>query len=250
MRGEVRHLRDHPAGRGDRGDQREACRPGTVSSLAAAAAIAGRSASSSAVVVAAVSIRGGAGGGEHPPGVGGAEDGDAHERGHFQQAAEAVEVELVVLRAARSTMARSSASASPAGLDAEEVLGGGRPPLGQTGGGHRRPARLERAVEQVAVAEVLDQEAVRVAPVVEDLAALDVPADAPRPPVAPLAQVLAAGGQRVEVGDLVGRVHVAVGRAEHHRERVVVGGRAAPVAADEAHDRARARAAPGSRGSR
>ena len=57
---------------------------------------------------------------------------------------------------------------------------------------------------------MLDHEPVRVAPVVEDLAALDVPADAPRVLVAVLAQVLPAGGQRVEVGDLVGGVHVAV----------------------------------------
>src|SRR5664279_3196644 len=66
-----------------------------------------------------------------------------------------------------------------AGLDAEEVLGGRRPPLRQAGGRKRCPARLEGVVEQVPVAVVLDHEPVRVAPVVEDLAALDVPADAP-----------------------------------------------------------------------
>ena len=66
-----------------------------------------------------------------------------------------------------------------------------------TGGPHwespdavRGPTRLERAVEHVAVAEVLDQETVRVPPVVEDLAALDVAADAPGAVVAEVGEVL------------------------------------------------------------
>jgi hypothetical protein len=49
---------------------------------------------------------------------------------------------------------------------------------------------------------VLDDELVGVAPVVEDLAALDVTTDAPRVVVALLAQVLASCGECVEVGDL------------------------------------------------
>ena len=57
----------------------------------------------------------------------------------------------------------------------------GGPHWARPRGRERRPAGLQRVVEHVAVGEVLDQEAVRVAPVVEDLAALDVPADAPGP---------------------------------------------------------------------
>ena len=56
------------------------------------------------------------------------------------------------------------------------------------------------AVEQVAVTEVFDEEAVGVAPVVEDLAALDVAADAPRSVVSALEEVLTARGEGVEVG--------------------------------------------------
>src|SRR6476646_790079 len=63
--------------------------------------------------------------------------------------------------------------------DAEESLAGGRSPLGQPRGGELRPAVLQGGVEHVAVTEVLDHEAVGIAPVVEDLAALDVAADAP-----------------------------------------------------------------------
>ena len=51
--------------------------------------------------------------------------------------------------------------------------------MGQSGGGERCPSGFERVVEQVAVGEVLEQVTVGIAPVVEDLAALDVSADAP-----------------------------------------------------------------------
>jgi hypothetical protein len=51
---------------------------------------------------------------------------------------------------------------------------------------------------------VLDQETVGVTPIVEDLAAFDVAADAPRAEIALLAQIFAARGQRVEVCDLLG----------------------------------------------
>ncbi len=111
-------------------------------------------------------------------------------------------------------------------------------PLVEVAGRHLRPSGLDGVVEHVAVGEVLHQEAVRVAPVVEDLASLDVPPDAPRVVVAVLPQVLVARGQRIQVGDLVGGVHVAATRAQHHRERVVVGRGGAPVAADERHRRA------------
>ena len=46
-----------------------------------------------------------------------------------------------------------------------------------------------------------------------------------------------AGGQRVEVTDLIGRMHVATDRAQRHRQGVVIGGDRSAVAADEAHDR-------------
>ena len=55
--------------------------------------------------------------------------------------------------------------------------------------------------------------------------------------VAAVFKVFAAGGERVEVGDLVGGVHVAVCGPERHRQRVVVGGGVAAVASDEAHRR-------------
>ena len=60
-------------------------------------------------------------------------------------------------------------------------------------------------------------------------------AQAPRVPVAALAQVLPAGGNLVQVGDLVGRVQVAGLRHQRHGQGVVVGGDAAQVAADERH---------------
>ena len=63
-------------------------------------------------------------------------------------------------------------------------------------------------------------------------------AQAPRVPVAALAQVLPAGGDLVQVGELVGRVHVAGVRLQGHGQGVVVGGDAAQVAADERHRRA------------
>ena len=82
---------------------------------------------------------------------------------------------------------------------------------------------------------MLDHQLVRVAPVVEELAALDVPADAPTALVAALGEVLPADGDRVEVGDLVGGVDVTGARAQVHREGVVVDRDAALVAADERH---------------
>ena len=51
------------------------------------------------------------------------------------------------------------------GAGAQEVAGGRWAPLGQTGGGEGRPAWFDGVVEHVAVGEVFDEEAVRVAPV-------------------------------------------------------------------------------------
>jgi len=72
---------------------------------------------------------------------------------------------------------------------------------------------------------------------VEELAAVDVPADAPAAFVAALGEVLPAGGDRVEVGDLVGGVHIAGSGPKMQGEGVVVDRHAAEVAADECHDR-------------
>src|SRR4029078_8261328 len=102
---------------------------------------------------------------------------------------------------------------------------------------HRGPTGLQGVVEHVAVGVVLDQETVRVTPVVEDLAAFDVAADAPRAEIALCAQVFAAGGQRVEVCDLVGGVHIERDRTQRHGQGVVIGGDGAAIAADEAQNR-------------
>jgi hypothetical protein len=53
---------------------------------------------------------------------------------------------------------------------------------------------------------VLDQESVRVTPIVEDLTALNMPADTPGPLITALAEVLASGRQRIEIADLIRRV--------------------------------------------
>src|ERR1700736_908690 len=123
------------------------------------------------------------------------------------------------------------------GADTEEVLRHRWSPLGEPRRGERSPAGLEGAVEHVAVGEMLNQEAVGIAPVVEELAALNVAADAPGPEIATLPEVFAAGGQGVEVADLICRMHVAVLWAQCHCERVVVGRMRPAVAADEAHRR-------------
>ena len=133
---------------------------------------------------------------------------------------------------------RTSRTASRLGCDAEKILGGRWAPLRQTRGGERRPSRLECVVEHVPVGEVLDQETVGITPVVEDLAALDMPADPPRPVIAQLAQVFAARRDRVQIACLIGGVHIAVRRAQRQRQCVVVGGRRSAVAPDEAHRRA------------
>ena len=140
----------------------------------------------------------------------------------FSRPRRRVQVEFVV--AAQRVDDRARFVRERGRVDAEEVLGDRRAPLGQADGGERRPAGFQGVVEHVAVGEVLDQEAVGIAPVVEELAALDVAADAPGAEIAVLAQVFAARGQRVEVAHLVGRVHVAVGRAQRQRQGVVVGG--------------------------
>lgn len=77
-------------------------------------------------------------------------------------------------------------------------------------------------VEQVAVDVVLEDELGRVEPVVEDLAAHDVPADAPAVLVALVAQPVVTQDLGVEVVRLEGRVvHMALGTLEEE-EAVVV----------------------------
>ena len=248
MRGVVGHLGHHPARRGDRRDQGEALDRDGVGARRGRGdrvSVGQQSGGGRGVGV----DPGGARGGLDVPGVGGAQDGDAHDVATFSRPRSAEQVEFGVA-AQRAGDPAQLLQGLAAGRDAQEVLGGGRPPLGQPGGGHRRPAGLEGVVEQVAVAEVLDEEPVGVAPVVEDLAALDVPPDAPGPLVAVLAQVLAARGERVEVRHLVGGVHVPVGRAQRHGQRVVVGRGRPAVAADEAHHRSPLALPARSRGSR
>ena len=63
-------------------------------------------------------------------------------------------------------------------------------------------------------------------------------AQAPRVPVPLLAQVLPAGGDLIQVGQLVRRVHVAGVRLQRHGQGVMVSRDAAQVAADERHRRA------------
>src|SRR6202022_246175 len=121
--------------------------------------------------------------------------------------------------------------------DPEEVFGDGWSPLGESRSGEGSPTRLERAVEHVTVTEVLNQETVGIAPVVEDLAALDVAADSPGAVISEVGEVAAAGGHRVEIADLGGRMDVTVGRAQGDRQGVVVGRGLPAIAADEAHYR-------------
>ena len=140
-------------------------------------------------------------------------------------------------RAQRADHRAKLAQGFAAGRDAEEVFGDPGSPLVEPGGGEGSPTRLEAAVEHVAVAEVLDQKSVGIAPVVEDLAAQDVPADSPRAVITEVGEVAAAGGHRVDVADLVGRMDVTVGRAQRQPQGVVIGRSLPAIAADEAHDR-------------
>jgi hypothetical protein len=155
---------------------------------------------------------------------------------HFQQSDQPSDIELVAFPQRGDH--RGGFLAGVFGIDPEEVLARRRAPLGKARSGERCPSGLDGVVEHVTVGEVLHQEAVRVTPVVEQLAALDVAADTPGAEVPLILEVLPTGGQGVEVAHLIGGVHVAVRRAQCHRHRVVVGRDAAAVAADEAHRRA------------
>ena len=206
----VGHLRDHPARRGYRRDQRQAVDGHGVATV-------GRGVDGGAVGQQFAGGGGGgldsgcAGGGLDPPGVGGAENGNGHVLATFRRPRRRVRVNSLLSRSALTTESASWGRAL--GVDAKEVLGHRGSPLGEARGGERCPAGLQSVVEHVAVGEVLDEEAVRIAPVVEDLAALDVAADAPGPEIAALREVFAACGERIEVADLIGGVHVAVWQA-------------------------------------
>src|SRR5829696_6638761 len=128
--------------------------------------------------------------------------------GYFQKAAQAGEGELVA--GAECVDDGERFMGKRPGADAEEVLGDRRAPLGEAAGRERRPAGLERFVEHVAVGEMLDEEAVRITPVVEQLAALDVPPDSPGAEIPAVSEVFAARGDGVEIADLVRRVHVSI----------------------------------------
>ena len=197
--------------------------------------MAARSASSAAVVVAVVSIFAAPSAVLTHQASAGAKDGNGHEVGTFSRPISRPISNSLWPR--KAVAIETSSWRADFEIGTEEVLARRWTPLGQSGGGERCPAGFERVVEQVAVGEVLDQETVGIAPVVEDLAALDVSADAPGPEIATLPQVFAAGGQGVEVADLIGRMDVAVGRAQRHRQGVMVGRGETAIAADEAHRR-------------
>src|SRR6185437_16151503 len=122
-------------------------------------------------------------------------------------------------------------------IGAEEIFGDRRSPLRQPGCGERRPSGFQRAIEHVAVAEVLDHEAVGITPIVEYLTALDVPTDSPRALVTKVFQVLAAGRESIEVAYLIRRVHIPVHRAQGECDGVMIGRSLPSVATDEAHRR-------------
>ena len=99
--------------------------------------------------------------------------------GDFEQSAQGGQVEFVVVTQRTDHRGKFAAVSSGEPTPRKSLLGGG-PHWYSPEAAQRRPARLQRVVEHVAVGEVLDQErTIRVAPVVEDLAALDVAADAP-----------------------------------------------------------------------
>ena len=170
----VGHLCDDAARRGDRGEQRQLLHGDRL-----VAGVGDRAAVGEQLGGGGRRGRdpGGTGGLEDPPGVGGAHDRGAHELATFSRPRRRRDVELVVL--AQRAGDGPQLLGEVAGALLEEVRGRRRPPLGEVARRHRRPAGLEGRVEVVAVGVVLDQEAVGVAPVVEDLAALDVAADAP-----------------------------------------------------------------------
>lgn len=95
-------------------------------------------------------------------------------------------------------------------------------------------------IDQIAICIMLDHEARDIPPVVEDLGAEDVAADAPDGVVLLLGEPLVAQQLGVEVVDLeAGVVHVlglAAGHGRGHEEGVVVDGRQAAVDAAEQRD--------------
>ena len=64
-----------------------------------------------------------------------------------------------------------------------------------------------------------------------------MPTNSPRPLVARVFEVLAAGGQGIEITNLIRRMNVTIIRAQRYCQGVVVDGSRAVVAANEAHRR-------------
>ena len=161
----------------------------------------------------------------------------AHERATFMSPRRRVMSNSLSSRIAVSIDRSSRTASRPGAMPRKSLVAGGphwaRPDA--VNGAHPGSSVLSNMSPS---AEVLDQEPVGIAPVVEDLAALDVPADPPRPVIPQLAQVFTARRNRVQIACLIGGVHIAVRRAQRQRQRVVVGGRRSAVAADEAHRRA------------
>ena len=115
-----------------------------------------------------------------------------------------------------------AAAAGPTGCRRfQEVMGAGR----------------HGGVEQIAVGPVLDGEAERILPVVEDLSAEDVAPDAPVVADAGRGEMIVPDHQVVEVGDLPGDVsELRLARLEQ-QQGVMIGREIAAVAADEAAER-------------
>ena len=140
--------------------------------------------------------------------------------GNFQQADHAADIELLSCRNAVS-MAASSWRAVRAVTPRKSLVTGG--PTGPARGGERGPSGLQRVVEHVPVGEVFDQEAIRITPIVEDLAALNVASDAPGSDIASCPEVFAAGGQCVRSQTWYAGVDVTIGRPQCQGQGVMVG---------------------------
>ena len=97
---------------------------------------------------------------------------------------------------------------------------------------------LEIRGEQIAVGVVLVLEALRVEPVVEKLAAKDVPPDPPHVPVPLRAQHLLTLAKRIQIDDFVGAVLVFFLDAAQEHEGVMVRRLSAKIEAAEGKVRA------------
>ena len=107
------------------GDTRSRVAGSTVSLLPGAASICSRSASSSPVVVASVSMRAAPPGVRDPPGVGGAQDGDAHELATFRRPRRRVRSNSLSSRSARAMDTSSRSGLGPGVRPRKSLVTGG-----------------------------------------------------------------------------------------------------------------------------